>query len=258
MNVLNESTETAHAQPFPEAMIYTLSGKPPAPRPAPKEVNDSDEGPSAKANRLLRAVMGARLITARNLSGLGQSEAALLLGYGNSTQLSLIERAERLAPHCVLLRACEIYGVGMAFVYGLEIDPDTDSHVSAKNAEVKRIRGLLEANARAVAGVLLDGVRVDSTSNIRATRLLTNVAQLCDGLDKFYAQNEEIFQDARGGALMLRRGREARESLEKVVDLLDGADRRVEHALLRARQAMAEKSEPLIEACIANFSKEIK
>ena len=256
MNVLNESP--APAQPFPEAMIDTLSGKPPAPSPAPKEASNDSEGSSAKANRLLRVVMGARLITARNLSGLDQSEAALMLGYGNSTQLSLIERALRLAPHCVLLRACEVYGVGLAFIYGLADDPDIDGHASARNAEVARIRGLLEANARAVAGVLLDGIRLDSSSNIRATRLLTNVAELCDCLDRFHAMNEDLFEDARGGALLLRRGREARESLDKVVALLDSADRRVEHALLRARQAMAEKSEPLTEACIANFSKETK
>ena len=243
MNVLNESPEPAPAQPFPEAMLQALAGKPP-PRQAPPEAsNDGDEGSSAKANRLLRVVMGARLITARNLSGLGQSEAALMLGYGNSTQLSLIERAERLAPHCVLLRACEIYGVGLAFIYGTAVDPDIDGHASARNAEVTRIRGLLEANARAVAGVLLDGVRVDSSTNLRETQFLTAVGDLCEGLDRFQAMNQELFDEAKGGALLLRRGREAREAISKAEALLDRADRRVEIALQQGREAMA-KGQP--------------
>lgn len=226
-------------------MLGQLSRKTPA-RPAPpiedEASNDATiekHGERAVANARLRRLMAERLITARGLSGLGQGQAAKVLGLGNQTQLALYERADRLPTHVAMLELSRLYGCSIDFLYGISQDPDRDGASAARNAEVSRVQGLLEANARAVAGVLLDGIRVDSSANIRATHVLATVADLCDGLDRFYASNQELFDEARGGALMLRRCREARESLEKVVGLLDAADRRTEHALLTAREAMA-------------------
>lgn len=226
-------------------MLGQLSRKTPA-RPAPliedEASNDATiekHGERAVANARLRRLMAERLITARGLSGLGQGQAAKVLGLGNQTQLALYERADRLPTHVALLELSRLYGCSIDFLYGISQDPDRDGASAARNAEVSRVQGLLEANARAVAGVLLDGIRVDSSANIRATHVLATVADLCDGLDRFYASNQDLFDEARGGALMLRRCREARESLEKVVGLLDAADRRTEHALLAAREAMA-------------------
>ena len=91
----------------------------------------------------------------------------------------------------------------------------------------------------AIADVLINGVRIEKTSSLRETRFLTAVAALCDGLDKFQAMNREFFDDARGGALLLRLGREARESIQKASDVLDRSDRRVEMALKDARAEMA-------------------
>jgi transcriptional regulator with XRE-family HTH domain len=237
---------------FSVNMLDQLAGAPATARRAPLEApNDeetsevSDVGPRAKVNRVLRRVMAARLFAARNLAGFDQCDAALELGYTNSTQLSLAERGERLLPHGMLLSVGEMYGVSLDYLYGVSNDPDVDLHASARNAEVARIRRLLDENARAVAGVLLDAVRVEKTASLRETRFLSAVADLCDGLDKFQAMNQDLFDEAKGGALLLRRGREAREAIQKVSDLLDRSDRRVELALKDARDAMATKTGPV-------------
>ena len=48
---------------------------------------------------------------------------------------------------------------------------------------------------------------------------------------KFQAMNQEFFDDAKGGALLLRLGRESRESIQRASDWLDRADQRAEMAI---------------------------
>lgn len=198
----------------------------------------SSRGARADGNALLRRTIGARFVIAREINGWDQSEAAVLLGYKNSTQLSLIERGVRLPPYAVLVAASSSYAVSIDFLVGIDDEVDLDSRSAARNALVRRLQGTLEKHARLVAGVLLDQSRFDPGAAIRATRLVSTVEALCQAVERFRARNPD-FDEAPVGALMTRAAAEARACIEKVGALLDGADRRAELALQRAHEAIA-------------------
>lgn len=229
-------------------MTNQLLGKP---RPAPLPIdaagqNDMDDkegadklpGSRAAGNAVLRKVLGRRFVSARELAGLGQTESALSIGWVNSTQLSLIERGDRLPPHEILRRAASLYGVSTDYLLGLSDEPERDVLAASRNGALRRMQGLLETNARAVTEALLYAVKGDTTTELRSIKFVSEIEALLNGIDAFQASNSDVFDELRSGAMLVRRARDARQALQKVVNVMENLDRRAACAVERARQAM--------------------
>jgi len=202
----------------------------------------ADESPiagRAKSNTALRKIVGRRLQAARELSGFGQTEAALLMGWKNATQLSLIEQGKRMPPHQVLIIASTVLGISVDFLLGLDSEPERDSRTAARNAKVRQIADMLHRNAEAVTKALFESHRFDPAPELRASRVITKVTSLCEAVGRFHAINPEFFENCRGSATLLRTANDASVAIAKVNTLLEQADRRAEFSLQQGRAAIA-------------------
>ena len=209
--------------------------------------DDVGDGVRSRSNAVLRHTMAKRLITARELNGVSQWEAAKMLGFANSTQLSLWEQAKRPVPLQLVTHIAMILGVSTDWLLGVDDEPERDSRMAARNAVVRQMHALLLKNSEAVAEVLLEAHRFDVHPEIRATRVCSVVVELTDAVERFRALNPELFDNARCGALLLRTATDARSAIDKIASILDEAERRVAFTLGRARAAMAA---PMPEAAL--------
>lgn len=244
-----EATSEATTAPIDATWARLVPGTENAATDPVELVDDSDDEDAAadesqvagrgRANLLLRRAMARRMIAARELNGFAQTEAALLIGWKNATQLSLIEQGKRMPPHHILLLISRAYGVSTDFLYTLDDEPERDGRTAAKKAQVRQIAEMLQRNAEAVTEALFETHRFNPAPELRASRVITRVTALCAAVDKFRATNVDQFDTTRGSALLLHAAKEAGEAVEKVGDLLDQADRRAEFALRHGRAAMA-------------------
>jgi hypothetical protein len=175
---------------------------------------------------------------AREWSGLGQTQAALLMGWKNATQLSLIEQGKRMPPHTLLVRMSDVLGVSLDWLFGLDNEPERDSRSAAVKASVRQISRMLERNSTAVATALFDVHRYDTVPAIRASRLVTTVFELCDAVGKFRAADPKYFDNTRCSAMLLRTVDDARSAVENVDALLGKSERRTATALKAGRAAL--------------------
>jgi transcriptional regulator with XRE-family HTH domain len=204
--------------------------------------DSTDEGPIAQrglSNMRLRRLLAKRLIAARELNGFGQTQAALLIGWKNATQLSLLERGTRMPPHAVLCQIARTYGVSVDYILGLSDEPERDPSTAAVKASVNQVRDMLDRNATAVCEALHSASKFDSTQALRSTGVVARVKYLCDAVTHFRAISPAAFDDTRGSARLLYAVREADEAITAVNGLLDQAHRRSEFAVRHGRAAMA-------------------
>ena len=244
------AVETMKSGPFSSPMLSQLVGNHlvsdvDKTHPIPtNEVSDGQDdivesGSRAVENRLLRKAVGKQFISAREMAGLAQSEAASKIGWGTSAQLCLIEHGERMPPLAVLVRASIAFGCSADYLLGLSKEPERDAFAASRAGAFRRMQGLLEANARVVVEALLDATRGDVTTELRSIRFVPEINALLDGVDTFCAANAKEFDDMRAGAQLVRRAKDAREALDKIVNLMGRLDRRAEFTIARARAEMA-------------------
>jgi transcriptional regulator with XRE-family HTH domain len=192
----------------------------------------------AAANRVLCQIIAKRITQARELAGVGQTQAALMVGWKNATQLSLIEQGKRMAPPQVLLALSQTFGVSMDWIFGLDSEPERNSSMAAVNARTRHISELLERNARAVCGAMFQAYRADPTTEIRGIKLVSKIDDLCVAVNRFKAINPELFENSRGSATLLRTARDAAEAGAALGNLLDREARRTELAMQMGRDAL--------------------
>ncbi len=212
------------------------------------EGDDADtepmKGMKSRSNKALRLGIGQRIVAAREMNGLTQAELAQALGFANSTQLCLWEQCKRVPPlHFVSLLSAAL-AVSTDWLLGLDEAPERDSAMAARNATVRRMTGLLERNAQAIADVLLETHRFDPTPMLRNTRVCTLVLELCSGVEQYRARNADAFDDTACSALLLRTARDAREAIEGVAAAMNRAEFRIEHAMRKGRQALSSAPQP--------------
>lgn len=252
--MFSEDRHNSPVEPVMGFMAAQLTGVPVGPAALPDVdldgVDDHDDQADTPAKSLpirtreeksrLLKVVSQRFVEAREMNGLSQSEAAKALGFANPTQANLWEQGKRLPPLAVLIRASGELGVSLDYLLGLDDQPERDSRLAERNLMVRRMRGLLERNSAAVADALLSAFRFDPTPELRATRFVTIVQDLCRAVTTFQVRNEDVFEDLPGGAMLARTAKDAEAAVASVAELIDHADRRAEFALKRAREAMAE------------------
>lgn len=161
------------------------------------------KGPRADDNAVLRKEMGARFVEAREINGWGQSESATKLGYGNSTQLSLIERGDRLPPLGIVKRASTVYGVSIDYLFGVSDEPDRDPKYAEKRAVLRQVHELLESNAEVILDTVMDSIASGSPKVTTTRGVVIAFKKLSDAVRKFHELNLKKFDDMRGGNTVL-------------------------------------------------------
>lgn len=190
----------------------------------------------ADANAVLRRVVGERITEARRLNGWDQSTFAQRIRLANSTQPSLWEQGKRLPPFQMLIEAARVLGVSTDYLLGESAEFDRDPKLAARAAAFRRVERLLKFNAETVAECLLDACTSPAGEELRIAKFSTRAHALCEAVERFQKLNAELFDEARGGATLLRTARELREALTQVDRFLQRSAHSRAHALSRARE----------------------
>lgn len=178
--------------------------------PACAPESSEDQGRAA-VNRRLRKIVSRRLVEARELAGFGQSEAAVLLGYRNSTQLSLVEQGRRLPPLDLLLRAATAYSVTLDYLMGVVEDPERDPRETVRRTALIQVRGLLEASTVAIVEGVLIAAEVEAGGHAASAPLLRAADDVIAAVQRVRELNADAFDDLRAGALLVRAVRQLEE-----------------------------------------------
>lgn len=193
----------------------------------------------------LRSVIGPRLHKARELSGLSQTEAAMQLGYGAPTQLSLWEMSRRLVPLSELIRAARLYGVSLDYLTGESEEVDRDPSMALRNACLRGVRQQLDRVAEITVSEVARHARLVGPHAGNARNLIHAGDNLVDALGAFVRFNAEEFAGQRGGATVVRRSEEFETALDdargriRLHDALDGDLRRALAAIDDAAPPLA-------------------
>jgi transcriptional regulator with XRE-family HTH domain len=197
------------------------------------------KGPRADSNAVLRKIMGARFIESREINGWGQTEAALKLGYGNSTQLSLIERADRLPPIEVVKRASTIYGVSCDYLMGTSDEPERDPKHAEKRAAMRQVSDMLESNAEAIVDAMMDSIASGAPTVMTTKGLVDQSVKMVEAFNRFREINVKKFDELRGGSPVVAAIRDMESLAANAQQLLDRHD----HFVIKANDAARKQRE---------------
>lgn len=183
-----------------------------------------------------------RLILARKLNHLDQREAAKILGYSNSSQLSKIESGQASVSREFIVRAAIAYGVSADYLLGLSNEPERDPRTAEQVAVLRSVQGAVEQNVAAMVTVLLKNAGEVAPLRSHLESLTQRVSQLQEAYDKVCRKNEAFQNDVLAGSI-----------LESAVDAAGDAackakqfvERRSMIANFRAKAATDDSSYPL-------------
>ena len=143
-------------------------------------VDEEDEGGGSHRDRAdraaLKAIVSKRVLAARLMNGLSQTEAAELLKYGTPAQLSQWEQCRRPVPLHMLMRASAVYQVSMDYLTGVSSDPERDVRTVRHNATVRTVRATLVGAVERVVSAINSGEGVVAL-NVGTVRQLVAAAE---------------------------------------------------------------------------------
>lgn len=199
-----------------------------------------------KENDALRAIIGARMRSARTLNGMSQEDCAKDLGYSNSTQLSLAEKGDRLPPTAILVRASEVYGVSMDYLMGLSDEPERDPRAAERNARFRQVNTVIESTGRTIVTAVLS--HMNSGPTVITTRhLIRRSEALVECVENLRKLNLKAFdEDLRGSATVMRAVDELMLELSTARRAIDHHERVLETAIQTA-EARLGIERPLFE-----------
>jgi transcriptional regulator with XRE-family HTH domain len=196
----------------------------------------------AEVTAVLRRTIGGRIAEARNANGWSQGEFAHAMGFANSTQVCLWEAGKRLPPLPMLLHAARVLGVSVDYLTAESDEFERDAKLAARSAVFRRVERLLRHNAETVAQCLLDSCASSGADELRIARFATRARSLCEAINRFRDLNGELFDEARGGATLLRTSGEMQESLGRVERFLTRSAHSRSHAVSTARDLTLARS----------------
>jgi transcriptional regulator with XRE-family HTH domain len=175
------------------------------------ELTDTDETQEAgrakfTTDRGLAAnVLGRRIVAARELNGLSQTELAKALGYKNSAQLSMWEKGSRPPTITGLIALADVLGVSLDYLAGRCEDPEPDLRAARRHACLRAVRTVLTAAAERIADAFDTDERVVG-AGVTDIKVLLRAVETCV---------------ARAGRLRASYG--GRDELLEAIDRLEGA-----------------------------------
>lgn len=193
---------------------------------------------AARASAALRAVLSERLVQAREMAGFTQRDLALELGFQNSTQVCLWEKAQRMPPMRELIELSEVLGVSVDYLIGISEEPDRDAQLARRAVLVASMRRLLDAKVDVMADAILAS-EFDPAPSIRAHALCSKAQRLSQAVERFRETNAWCFDELPGGAMLLRLSAEVADAAQAVGMVLDQANAYKRGKRKRAQMALA-------------------
>lgn len=148
-------------------------------------------------------IMRERIVSARVMNGLSAVDAAKLLGYANSTQLSMLEGGQRKVPSDwkFLKNMSQAYSVSVDYLIGISPNPERDAVTSQHFAIMRGFEQLQQLQAATMTTAFVryaaDGAASHELESLcKAAETMRFAVQVlrdrCPG-----------FNDLRGGATLL-------------------------------------------------------
>jgi transcriptional regulator with XRE-family HTH domain len=183
-----------------------------------------------------------RLILARKLNQLDQRDAAKVLGYSNSSQLSKIEAGQASVSRDFIVRAAMAYGVSTDYLLGLSNEPERDPRTAEQVAVLRSVQGAVEQNVAAMVTVLLKNAGEVAPLRSHLDCLALHIGQLQEAYDKVCRKNEIFQNDVLAGSILEKAIDAAGEAACKAKQFVE---RRSMVADFRAKAATDDGSYPL-------------
>lgn len=149
-------------------------------------------------------VMRERLIAARVMNGFTAVEAAERFGYGNSTQISLIEAGKRPIPidRNFIQEASQVYAVSTDFLFGISKNPDLDPIYSERYALMRGFESVLKQQAQVTTTAFFNY----AAKQAKISR--TQYQAICESIDSLkraiqVMRDKYGFDEIQGGASAL-------------------------------------------------------
>lgn len=195
---------------------------------------DNARAHTTYAKTLLCGVIGKRLIRARALTGLTQTEAAALMGYQTPAQLNLWEMGRRLIPMIELVKVAPIYGVSIDFLVSATDEPDRDPSMALRHACLRGVREQLSRVAEVTVDALARHTRLIGPHAGNVRTLLSAGENVTDALGSFMRANGGAFANQKGSARLVRVSEEFEAALleaRTAIRLHDARDKDLQAAL---------------------------
>lgn len=159
----------------------------------------------------VRKKVKQRLTAARLLNEWTQTEAAERLGYKNSTQVSLWEKAgDRMPPPMQMLRIAQVYRVSLDYLWGLSESPERDPQAAHQYYLMDAQKEISSQLMRDITD-LMQAIAKTGGPTVECSLLITGEGERAvAAFKRFLELNREGFEDMRGGAALLS----AMDSLE--------------------------------------------
>lgn len=166
-------------------------------------------GPRFKDQNLFANVISPRMVAARRLSGITQTDLARAIGYKTPAQLNQWEMGRRPVPLRIVIRLATVLSVSCDYLLGLTDDPEHDPALARRAALQRAVRSQLD---EVVAALAITFERHSALQTPVATSELVRAAeQVISAMNAFVAANEEAVLDLPRGAPVLHAMRQLAE-----------------------------------------------
>jgi transcriptional regulator with XRE-family HTH domain len=157
-----------------------------------------------KEQKELKKIIAKRALASRRAAGLTSDAAAKLIGHKNSTQLSLIESAERLPSLPTIIALSRVYAVPIDFLTGSTDDPiaeplETNQGVIA-NAVSQSIASCLSSFQERVSQYTAMAVMNHSRDRIELLDLCAVASRAIEAQLRIRELNPDYDEDIRAGS----------------------------------------------------------
>lgn len=147
--------------------------------------------------------IGRRFADARMLNNLTQKDAAVKLGYANSSKLAKIENGtyENTIPHWTIIRASNIYDVSIDYLYGMTDDWERDIEIVKNNSVTRFVEGTFVNQCAQISNTMIAlNNKLDRVFRI-AQFVTTTTLNFRKRFMRYVELNPE-FLDSPGGSLI--------------------------------------------------------
>lgn len=195
-----------------------------------------------------KQVIGARLIVARSLNGLSQTDAALKLGYQTSAQLSQWEQCKRMPPMTELINAARLYRVSLDFLVGISSDPDRDPTSAERQHLLTGAGQMMSHMAERLADAVIYQTNLGGPTVEMARIVLRDGEQFMERFNRFVRDNGIEYESMKWNASLTAAASDLEETLARARQILD-RQRRINDAAMAGvvTQVRPHDNHPLFE-----------
>lgn len=155
-------------------------------------------------SRERQEIFRKRLLAARRIASLSQTEASTLLGFRNPSTLSKVESGTAPARFALLIAASGVYGVSLDYLVGLSEYPERDPAVVEQVAAQRAVASLLTEYGNKLAVATVRCHRVASDMRPAAVSLAHTALQASEQFDAFRQSYPAFDEEMRGGSRFAR------------------------------------------------------